>query len=156
MKHKKNMTPMEKSLIVVRAIPCAFFLLLLVFCGCCRHAYDTLGSTRDSLRHISMRADSMAHVTGLHDRLLVHDSIYIVQRGDTVIRYVEHTRTRHIWHTDTVRILRYLSDTVFVEHRDTVRTEYHHGTPTHRNWQAYLVVWLVMAMLGYLAIKRRG
>lgn len=145
---------MKKLLFAARAILCAALLLLLVSCGCCRHTSDTLSSTRDSLRHISMRADSLAHASGLRDSVLIRDSIHVIQRGDTVIRYVEHTRTRHIWHTDTVRILRNLSDTVYLERTDTVRTEHHHVTPTHQDRYIGLVTWLVMAMLGYFMIKR--
>ena len=52
--------------------------LLLIFNSCrSRHLPISENNTADSLRAISVRSDS----------IVVHDSIYIVERGDTVFQY---------------------------------------------------------------------
>ncbi len=142
-------------LLVARTILCAILLLLLASCGCCRHTSNILSHTRDSLRHVSLRADSLARITGLHDSIYVHDSIHIIWRGDTVTRYVERTRTRYVWHTDTVRILRQLSDTVYVERTDTVRVEQRQGgrSGLSRHWGPPIAV--ILWVLAWGLIKRR-
>ena len=71
-------------------------LLLLLILGCCRssHLPFSENNTADSLRAITVRSDST----------VVHDSIYIVERGDTVFQYkykyiyrdrVEHDTLHH-------------------------------------------------------------
>lgn len=147
---------MKKKLLVARAILCAILLLLLTSCGSCRHVSSTLSHTRDSLRHASLRADSLARITGLHDSIYVHDSIHIIQRGDTVTRYVERTRIRNVWHADTVRILRQLSDTVYIERTDTVSVESHHATKNARKFRHGLVAGSFLTLLMYIILKRRG
>lgn len=55
-------------------------LLLLLILGSCRsssHLPISENNTADSLRAITVRSDST----------VVHDSIYIVERGDTVFQY---------------------------------------------------------------------
>ena len=52
--------------------------LLLIFNSCrSRHLPISENNTADSLRAISVRSDS----------IVVHDSIYIVERGDTIFQY---------------------------------------------------------------------
>lgn len=72
-------------------------LLLLLILGSCRsssHLPISENNTADSLRAITVRSDST----------VVHDSIYIVERGDTVFQYkykyiyrdrVEHDTLHH-------------------------------------------------------------
>ena len=69
--------------------------LLLIFNSCrSRHLPISENNTADSLRAICVRSDS----------IVVHDSIYIVERGDTVFQYkykyiyrdrVEHDTLHH-------------------------------------------------------------
>jgi len=69
--------------------------LLLIFNSCrSRHLPISENNTADSLRAITVRSDS----------IVVHDSIYIVERGDTVFQYkykyiyrdrVEHDTLHH-------------------------------------------------------------
>ena len=80
--------------------------LLLIFNSCrSRHLPISENNTADSLRAISVRSDS----------IVVHDCIYIVERGDTVFqykyKYIYRDRVLH----DTLRHHRCDTITQFVE-----------------------------------------
>ena len=82
-------------------------LTLLLILNSCRSSHLPISenNTADSLRAISVRSDS----------IVVHDSIYIVERGDTVIhykyKYIYRDRVLH----DTLQHHRCDTITQFVE-----------------------------------------
>lgn len=82
-------------------------LLLLLILGSCRSSHLPISenNTADSLRTISVRSDS----------IVVHDSIYIVERGDTVFQYkYKYIYRDHVLH-DTLHHHRCDTITQFVE-----------------------------------------
>ena len=65
--------------------------LLLAGCGSTKYVTVTEQHT-DTLRQVTVRYDSV----------MVHDSIHITERGDTVKIERWHTQWRDRWHTDTI------------------------------------------------------
>lgn len=73
----------------------AIGLLCLLTAGCSRKIYVPVESVRyvsDTLRTVQLRVDSV----------YLHDSVAVVQRGDTIFATRWHTRYRDRYHTDTV------------------------------------------------------
>ena len=88
---------------LVLAVLLAAYLLL--FCGCSRTVYIPVETVRtDSVRITQVQKDSI-HVT---------DSVYVIQRADTVFR--EHWNTVY---RETVR-----NDTAYMERTDTISVPY--------------------------------
>lgn len=65
--------------------------LLLASCGSTKYVTVTEHQT-DTLRQVTVRYDSV----------MVHDSIHITEKGDTVKIERWHTQWRDRWHTDTI------------------------------------------------------
>lgn len=65
--------------------------LLLASCGSTKYVTVTEHHT-DTLRQVTVRYDSV----------MVHDSIHITEKGDTVKIERWHTQWRDRWHTDTI------------------------------------------------------
>lgn len=65
--------------------------LLLAGCGSTKYVVVPQQHT-DTLRQVTVRYDSV----------MVHDSIHITERGDTVKIERWHTQWRDRWHTDTI------------------------------------------------------
>lgn len=65
--------------------------LLLAGCGSTKYVTVTEHHT-DTLRQVTVRYDSV----------MVHDSIHITEKGDTVKIERWHTQWRDRWHTDTI------------------------------------------------------
>lgn len=65
--------------------------LLLASCGSTKYVTVTEHHT-DTLRQVTVRYDSV----------MVHDSIHITEKGDTVKIERWHTKWRDRWHTDTI------------------------------------------------------
>ena len=68
-------------------------LLCALFSGCTTTKYVTVPEYHtDTLRQVTVR----------HDSVMVHDSIHITEKGDTVLIEKWHTQYRDRWRTDTV------------------------------------------------------
>lgn len=68
-------------------------LLCLLFSGCTTTQYVPIPEYHtDTLRQVTVR----------HDSVMVHDSIHITEKGDTVRIERWHTQYRDRWRTDTV------------------------------------------------------
>ena len=81
-----------------------------------REARDSEREARDSVRETRTWHEARTWHEGRYDR----DSIYVVERGDTVTRYVERWRTVWRERRDTVWRERWRRDTVRVATRDSV------------------------------------
>ena len=121
-------------------IPCLFFLLLLL-AGSCVSGSAPVGS---------VRVDSTRSTLLLRDSIVLHDSIYIVERGDTVFRTEYKYCYRDRVHCDTfcsvqcdtvVRIVEVERSLTFWQHRKLELAE--------------VVLWLLPLLALFLFIKRR-
>ena len=83
-KKNKNHKKMKKIMMIMAA-------LLLASCGSTKYVTVTEHQT-DTLRQVTVRYDSV----------MVHDSIHITEKGDTVKIERWHTQWRDRWHTDTI------------------------------------------------------
>ena len=79
--------------------------LLLFGCTTTREASSGYRTTE--------RMDSVFITTTQRDSIYLHDSIYMLEKGDTVYKYVERLRYKYVSTTDTV--MRTKIDTSFVE-----------------------------------------
>ena len=79
--------------------------LLLFGCTTTREASSDYRTTE--------RMDSVFITTTQRDSIYLHDSIYMLEKGDTVYKYVERLRYKYVSTSDTV--MRTKIDTSFVE-----------------------------------------
>ena len=115
-------------------------LLLLLILGSCRSSHLPISenNTADSLRAISVRSDS----------IVVHDSIYIVERGDTVFQY----KYKYIYRD---RVLR---DTLHHHRCDTI-TQFVEVEKQLTFWQqkkmeiGSLVMWIAPFIAAIILVK---
>lgn len=134
--------------IVMRLISIALtFILLLILGGCTRKVYlakDRYLVSHDSISSIRMRTDT----------IIEKDSVFVAQRGDTLIRESYRWRTRDRWRIDTVVRL----------HHDTVRCieQKEVPVPGHSilSWRERLLqglgrgaLWILFAVAVLLAIR---
>lgn len=94
-------------------------MLLLV--GCAAQRTTTIVD-RDSISRNSERRDSVYLSTWRHDSVYQRDSVYIYQRGDTLIQYVAKTLNRWRTRTDTVYTDKLKTDTLYIERVDNIST----------------------------------
>ena len=113
--------------------------LLLIFNSCrSRHLPISKNNTADSLRAISVRSDS----------IVVHDSIYIVERGDTVFQY----KYKYIYRD------RVLHDTLHHHRCDTI-TQFVEVEKQLTFWQekkmeiGSLVMWIAPFIAAIMLVK---
>ena len=113
--------------------------LLLIFNSCrSRHLPISENNTADSLRAISVRSDS----------IVVHDSIYIVERGDTVFQY----KYKYIYRD------RILHDTLHHHRCDTI-TQFVEIEKQLTFWQqkkmeiGSLVMWIAPFIVAIMLVK---
>jgi hypothetical protein len=115
-------------------------LLLLLILGSCRSSHLPISenNTADSLRTISVRSDS----------IVVHDSIYIVERGDTVFQY----KYKYIYRD------RVLHDTLHHHRCDTI-TQFVEVEKQLTFWQqkkmeiGSLVMWIAPFIAAIMLVK---
>ena len=113
--------------------------LLLIFNSCrSRHLPISENNTADSLRAISVRSDS----------IVVHDSIYIVERGDTIFQY----KYKYIYRD------RVLHDTLHHHRCDTI-TQFVEVEKQLTFWQqkkmeiGSLVMWIAPFIAAIMLVK---
>lgn len=113
--------------------------LLLIFNSCrSRHLPISENNTADSLRAITVRSDS----------IVVHDSIYIVERGDTVFQY----KYKYIYRD------RVLHDTLHQHRCDTI-TQFVEVEKQLTFWQqkkmeiGSLVMWIAPFIAAIMLVK---
>lgn len=113
--------------------------LLLIFNSCrSRHLPISENNTADSLRAITVRSDS----------IVVHDSIYIVERGDTVFQY----KYKYIYRD------RVLHDTLHHHRCDTI-TQFVEVEKQLTFWQqkkmeiGSLVMWIAPFIAAIMLVK---
>lgn len=113
--------------------------LLLIFNSCrSRHLPISENNTADSLRAISVRSDS----------IVVHDSIYIVERGDTIFQY----KYKYIYRD------RVLHDTLYHHRCDTI-TQFVEVEKQLTFWQqkkmeiGSLVMWIAPFIAAIMLVK---
>ena len=92
-------------------------LAALLLAGCASHRHASTAVHRDVDHAYTQRQDSLLRA------LLQRDSVYVLDRGDTVTRYVERLRYQLQVRTDTLYRSVVRRDTVYAEHADTVTVE---------------------------------
>lgn len=97
-------------------------LLLLASCAGIRHT-TTTRTDRDSTYIYARQQDSLYRAFLQRDSVYRRDSVYIYEKGDTVIKYVE--KTLYKWHNliDTIFIDRQRVDTIFIARTDSVMVD---------------------------------
>lgn len=96
--------------------------LMMASCVGSRYA-STYEGSRDSTRVSTHQMDSIFARMTQRDSIYVHDSIYVLEKGDTVYQYVEKLRYKYVNSVDTLYKYRTLRDTVYIERCDSIRVE---------------------------------
>lgn len=120
--------------------------LLLFSCTTTREASSDYRTTE--------RLDSVFITTLQRDSIYLHDSIYMLEKGDTVYKYVERLRYKYVSTTDTVA--RTKIDTSFVERVEVREVEQQVA------WYSRCFMWLgqlvcaaiILCVLYYFLNKR--
>lgn len=120
--------------------------LLLFGCATTREASSDYRTTE--------RLDSVFITTAQRDSIYLHDSIYMLEKGDTVYKYVERLRYKYVSTTDTV--VRTKIDTSFVERVEVREVEQQVA------WYSKCFMWLgqlvcaaiILCVLYYFLNKR--
>ena len=94
-------------------------LLLMVSCSP-KQEVTQQTSSLDSTYKAVVRLDSVIITMAKADSVYIHDSIYVVQKGDTVTRYVEKTRYQYKYIDAGEKVIEIIHDTCFVTKRDSV------------------------------------
>lgn len=115
--------------------------VLMAGCASTRHA-STHNERRDSTRVSASQKDSVSASLIRRDSIYSRDSIFVVQRGDSVVKYVERARYRYKIHTDTLYRYRDRADTVYVERRDSMRVVAPAPEAKPRPWWQTALMWL--------------
>lgn len=126
-------------IVLLAAITLLFFLS-----GCSRKIYvptETVSVRTDTLRLVQTRLDSV----------FVHDSITLVQRGDTVFSERWHIRYRDRVHVDTV--IRARVDTQFIKEAYPVEVEKRVEVAKPLRWWQKTLMWFggICAAIGIIA-----
>lgn len=97
------------------------FIISLVFlCGsCATYRHSECRVSRDSVYAQVHQKDSVYAKIIQHDSIYTHDSIYVIQRGDTVTKYVERLKYKYSIARDTVRQINEVHDTLYINRSDS-------------------------------------
>lgn len=115
--------------------------VLLAGCAGTRHA-STYNVRRDSTRVVAHQRDSTIASLMKSDSIYFRDSIFVVQKGDSVVKYVERARYHYKVHTDTLYKYRDHTDTVYVSRRDSIRVVAPVPEEKPRPWWQTALMWL--------------
>ena len=117
--------------------------VLLSGCASTRHcSSSTYNERRDSTRVSAHQSDSTRVSAHQRDSIYFRDSIFVVQKGDSVTKYVERTRYRYKIRTDTLYRYRDHTDTVYVSRRDSIRVMKPVYIEKRRPWWQTALMWL--------------
>ncbi len=94
---------------------------MVASCGSTRRT--TARIDRDSVYISTVYLDSLFKATTQRDSTYQRDFVYVREKGDTVIKYVERTKYRLNARTDTLYRDRLRRDTVYVYRADSVSVE---------------------------------
>ena len=119
-----------------------FAAVVLSGCGTARHS-PTHETSRESVRTGAGHRDSLVVRLARLDSVYTHDSVFVMERGDTVYKYVERVRLRYMGRADTVYKWLEAHDTVFVERRDSVRVEKPVRAERRRPWHEVLTAVII-------------
>lgn len=108
-------------------------VILVLFSGCVRYRYVT-----DYVKNTDTLYQKVEVIDSV-DRL-VHDSVYLQIKGDTVYKYKEKI-------INSVRYL-YRTDTVYKARTDTVYQKVETVKEKSRPWKKRLIGWLIPFILG--------
>lgn len=95
--------------------------LLVISCGNLRQLPHTDTIQKDSIRVSKEHLDSVYANNRQIDSVYKRDSIVVFIKGDTIAKYVEKETVRIKLQRDTVYKFSIRTDTVYIEHRDTLR-----------------------------------
>lgn len=118
--------------------------LVVTMCSCTRTIY---------VPQTTIQRDSIYLTQYQKDSIYLHDSILIKEKGDTV--WIEK------WHTKFVE--RLVTDTMYVEHNDTIREPYAVEKPLSFSQRSFITLGkislgvlagLILAILVYLLVRR--
>lgn len=111
------------------------FLLCAVLAGCAstRHA-ATYSESKDY--HYVNRGylDSLFKAITQRDSIYIHDSIYVREKGDTVMLYKEKIVYQYKERTDTEDKVKQRTDTVYINHTDSIYVEKPYPVEKQLKW----------------------
>ena len=76
----------------------------------------------DSIVVSRQHFDSLLRSHDIRDSVYIRDSVFVSTKGDTVYKYVERTKYKHILQLDTVKTYVQRCDTLYIERADSVAT----------------------------------
>lgn len=117
-------------------------LLMLTGCASQRHATTINRVNRDSTYASTRFLDSLLRVIMQRDSTYQRDSIHIYEKGDTVTKYVEHTKYKLVTRADTVYRDRIITDTVYINRTDTVEVERPVYIEKQIKWHQQAFIWV--------------
>ena len=117
------------------------FVIMLGLCAMCSSC-----TTTQYIPVIEHHTDTLRQVTVRHDSVMVHDSIHVSEKGDTVRIERWHTQYRD----------REVHDTTYISKTDTVPAPYPVETIKEvekpLSWWQKTLMWLGVAMIGIIAV----
>lgn len=129
---------------------------LVVFVGACGRKVVSTGSTVTSVQEsIGRHSDSVGVVSRLREFVMMSDSVYVRERGDSVFRDVVKWRVLKVRSGDTVRVVE--RDTVFV--REQIREEV---LPLEQKrgwgvgWVVSFLIAIVLVVVIAIGMRMRG
>lgn len=100
-----------------------YFLLAFLLASCATSKPVQTSERTETDRTYSAHLDSLLRASMARDSIVVRDSVYVFQKGDTVTQYVEKWRYRYRTNTDTIYKVTLLCDTVYMERTRDVEVE---------------------------------
>lgn len=140
------------------------YIVLLTLClAGCASTKKALTSTSQDQAYISAdRLDSLFRASLQRDSVFIRDSIYVREKGDTILQYVEKVRYQYKTRTDTIYRNISLRDTVYLERTDSVTIEKPRYIEKPIAWYNQGFIWLgkvfvaaFIIILLYFTIKRK-
>lgn len=141
-----------------------FYLIVVLLWGSCARprTISTDRKRHDSTRISTRQLDSIFARLAQRDSVYVRDSVYILEKGDTITKYVERTKYWYKNRADTQYRYRMLHDTLYRERRDSILVEKPYYIERSRRWYERCLMWVgglccVAAILWamFLYLKRK-
>lgn len=119
------------------------FLAALILASCASQRPVATEKKTTDTEYITRRyLDSLFVASMQRDSVIMRDSIYVFQNGDTVTQYVEKIRYKYRNRTDTLYRNIVMRDTVFIERTDSVAVDRPIYIEKPLKWHQQGLIWL--------------
>ncbi len=138
----------KRARVLMRKLICEMkhfilLLFLLALAGCASsHRTSTTRIDRDSTYRYTRQLDSLYRAFWQRDSVYRRDSIYILEKADTVTKFVEKTLYKWRTRTDTIYRDRWRTDTLYIERADSVIMEKPVYTEKPIKWYNQGFMWI--------------